>query len=147
MLSRFATGVTVVTVRGPDGCPHGMTVSSLTSASLEPPLVLVCIDRSARMHRLITGANEFVVNVLAADQETLSRRFADPHDDRFEGLAYRTTPRGLVHLEGTLAHIEARTQALHDAGDHTIVVGRVIGGDARDGRPLMYFRGGYTALT
>jgi flavin reductase (DIM6/NTAB) family NADH-FMN oxidoreductase RutF len=147
MLSRFATGVTVVTVQGPDGRPHGMTVSSLTSVSLEPPLVLVCIDRSARMHRLITGADGFVVNVLAADQEELSRRFADPHDDRFEGLQCRATPGGLVYFDGTLAHIEARTQALHEAGDHTIVVGRVIGGDARDGRPLMYFRGGYTALT
>lgn len=146
MLGRFATGVTVLTVQAPDGRPHGMTASSLTSVSLEPPLVLVCIDHSARIHRLITSADQFAVNVLTADQEELARRFADPHDDRFGGVRYRTTPAGLVYLEGALAHIEVRRQALHEAGDHTIVLGRVGGGDAREGQPLMYFRGGYTAF-
>jgi flavin reductase (DIM6/NTAB) family NADH-FMN oxidoreductase RutF len=146
MLGRFATGVTVITVQAPDGRPHGMTASSVASVSLEPPLVLVCVDRSARMHRLITNADQFVVNVLAADQEELSRRFADPHDDRFDGVRYHTTPTGLVQLDGAIAHIEARRQALHEAGDHTIVLARVVGGDAREGQPLMYFRGGYTAL-
>jgi 3-hydroxy-9,10-secoandrosta-1,3,5(10)-triene-9,17-dione monooxygenase reductase component len=146
MLGRFATGVTVVTVQAPDGRPHGMTASSLASVSLEPPLVLVCVDHSARMHPLITGADQFVVNVLAADQEELSRRFADPHDDRFEGVRYHTTPSGFVYLDGALAHIETRKQALHEAGDHTIVLGRVVGGDTREGQPLMYFRGGYAAL-
>ena len=146
MLGRFATGVTVLTVQASDGRPHGMTASTLTSVSLEPPLVLVCVDHSARMHPLITGARQFVVNVLAADQEELSRRFADPHDDRFDGVRYRITPTGLVHLDGALAHIEVRREALHEAGDHTIVLGRVVGGDAREGQPLMYFRGGYAAL-
>ncbi len=146
MLGRFATGVTVVTVTAPDGRPHGMTASSLTSVSLDPPLVLVCVDHAARMHPLITSADTFVVNVLAADQEELARRFADPHDDRFDGVRYGTTPSGLVHLDGVLARIECRRQALHEAGDHTIVLGRVAGGDAREGHPLMYFRGGYAAF-
>jgi flavin reductase (DIM6/NTAB) family NADH-FMN oxidoreductase RutF len=123
-----------------------MTASSLSSVSLDPPLVLVCVDRAARLHPLITAAERFVVNVLAADQEELSRRFADPYDERFDGVGYRTTPAGLVVLDGALAHIECRRQALHDAGDHTVVLGRVVGGDARDGEPLVYYRGGYTAL-
>ncbi len=145
MLGRFATGVTVLTMTGPDHRPHGMTASSLASVSLEPPLVLVCVDHAARLHPLIMSADAFVVNVLASDQEELSRRFADPHDDRFDGVGYRTT-NGLVLLDGALAHIECHRQALYDAGDHTIVLGRVVGGDAREGRPLMYFRGGYAAL-
>ena len=146
LLGRFATGVTVLTVTAPDGRPHGMTASSLTSASLDPPLVLVCVDHAARMHPLVTTADEFVVNVLAGDQEELSRRFADPHDDRFDGVGYRTTANGLVLLEGALAHIECRRQTLYEAGDHTIVLGRVVGGNVREGRPLMYFRGGYAEL-
>jgi flavin reductase (DIM6/NTAB) family NADH-FMN oxidoreductase RutF len=146
LLGRFATGVTVLTVAGPDGRPHGMTASSLAAVSLEPPLVLVCVDHAARMHPVIVGAERFVVNVLSAAQEELSRRFADPHDARFDGVRHRTSGDGLVLLEGALAHIECRKEMLHEAGDHTIVLGRVIGGNAREGRPLVYFRGGYTEL-
>ena len=138
--------MTVLTVTGPDGRPHGMTASSLASVSLEPPLVLVCVDHAARMHPIILRAERFIVNVLAADQEELSRRFADPHDDRFDGIGHRTTSDGLVYLEGALAHLECRREMLHEAGDHTIVVGRVVGGRAREGHPLVYFRGGYAAL-
>lgn len=138
--------MTVLTATGPDGRPHGMTASSLASVSLEPPLVLVCVDHAARMRPIILHTERFVVNVLAADQEELSRRFADPHDDRFDGIGHRTTSDGLVYLDGTLAHIECRREMLHEAGDHTIVVGRVIGGRAREGNPLVYFRGGYMGL-
>lgn len=138
--------MTVLTVTGPDGRPHGMTASSLTSVSLEPPLVLVCVDHAARMHPILIHAERFIVNVLAADQEELSRRFADPHDDRFDGIGHRTTSDGLVYLDGTLAHIECRREMLYEAGDHTIVVGRVISGRAREGHPLVYFRGGYAGL-
>lgn len=146
LLGRFATGVTVLTVAGPDGRPHGMTASSLASVSLEPPLVLVCVDHAARMHPLIVSAERFVLNVLGVGQEELSRRFADPHDDRFDGVGHRTSADGLVLLDGALAHIECRKELLHEAGDHTIVLGRVTGGEAREGRPLVYFRGGYTEL-
>ena len=99
------------------------------------------------MHALIARRREFVVNILASGQEELSRRFADQHDDRFEGIGYHATPDGLVLLDGALAHIECeRFAAYPEAGDHTIFVGRVIGGDAREGRPLLYYRGGYAAL-
>ncbi|HEU5170485.1 MAG TPA: flavin reductase family protein [Gemmatimonadales bacterium] len=146
LLGRFATGVTVLTVAAPDGRPHGMTANSLASVSLDPPLLLVCVDHAARMHGLITGAESFVVNVLASHQEELSRRFADPHDDRFEGVGYRVSRSGGVLLDGTLAHIDCRRHALYEAGDHTIIVGRVVGGVVSDGRPLLYYRGGYAAL-
>jgi len=136
----------VITVMAPDGRPCGMTANSLASVSLEPPLVCVSIDHVAEMHRLITQQETFVANILASHQEALSRRFADPHDDRFDGVGYRLSERGGILLEGALAHIECMRVGLHEAGDHTIVVGRVIGGTTTDGRPLLYYRGGYAAL-
>jgi len=146
LLGRFATGVTVLTVRDPEGRPAGMTASSLASVSLEPPLVSVCVDHAAELHDLILAAPEFVVNVLEGAQEELSRRFADRHDDRFDGVGYHLGPEGRIRLDGALAHIECERFATHPGGDHTIVIGRVIGGETHDGRPLLYYRGGYAAL-
>ncbi|HEX5386901.1 MAG TPA: flavin reductase family protein [Gemmatimonadales bacterium] len=146
LLGRFATGVVIITVIAPDGRPHGMTANSLVSVSLGPPLVSVCIDHRAELHAVVTVAERFVVNILAADQEALSRRFADPHDDRFDGVGYTLSERGSLVLDGTLAHIECARCALHEAGDHTIVVGQVLGGGTGAGRPLLYYRGGYAAL-
>ena len=147
LMGRFATGVTVLTVPGEDGRPAGMTASSLASVSLHPPLVSVCVDHAADLHDLIVAAPEFVVNILESGQEELSRRFADPHADRFAGVGYHLGPEGQVLLDGALAHIECRRFATYPGGDHTIVVGQVIGGDTRDGHPLLYYRGGYAALT
>jgi flavin reductase (DIM6/NTAB) family NADH-FMN oxidoreductase RutF len=123
-----------------------MTANSLASVSLRPPLISVCVDREAEMHDAILRAREFVVNVLSSPQETLARRFADKHEDRFEGIGYRLSPDGLLLLDGALAHIECERQAEYPAGDHTIVLGRVVGGATADGRPLLYYRGGYAAL-
>jgi flavin reductase (DIM6/NTAB) family NADH-FMN oxidoreductase RutF len=136
-----------VTVARPDGRPAGMTASSLASVSLQPPLVSVCIDHEADLHQLIVSAPEFVVNVLESEQEALSRRFADPMEDRFDGVGYHRSPEGLVLLDDVLAHIECERHALLPGGDHTIVLGRVIGGNTGDGRPLLYYRGGYAALS
>jgi flavin reductase (DIM6/NTAB) family NADH-FMN oxidoreductase RutF len=124
-----------------------MTASSLASVSLQPPLVSVCIDHEADLHQLIVSAQEFVVNILESEQESLSRRFADPIEDRFDGVGYHRSPEGLVLLDDVLAHIECERAALFPAGDHTIVLGRVIGGNTGDGRPLLYYRGGYAALS
>ena len=146
LLGRFATGVTVLTVTTPQGYPLGMTANSLSSVSLRPPLISVCVDHEAEMHAAILTAREFVVNILSSPQETLARRFADQHEDRFDGIGYRLSPEGLVLLDGALAHIECIRQADYPAGDHTIVVGRVVGGATADGRPLLYYRGGYAAL-
>jgi flavin reductase (DIM6/NTAB) family NADH-FMN oxidoreductase RutF len=136
----------VLTVREADGQPAGMTASSLASVSLQPPLLSVCVDHEAELHDLIVAAPEFVVNVLESGQEELSRRFADKHNDRFEGVGYHLGPEGQILLDGALAHIECERFATYPGGDHTIVIGRVTGGDSRDGHPLLYYRGGYAAL-
>jgi flavin reductase (DIM6/NTAB) family NADH-FMN oxidoreductase RutF len=136
-----------VTVTQADGRPAGMTANSLASVSLHPPLVLVCIDHQADLHELIVASPEFVVNILESDQEALSRRFADPIEERFDGVGYHRSPEGLVVLDDTLAHIECERYALFPGGDHTIVLGRVIGGNTGEGRPLLYYRGGYAALS
>lgn len=146
LLGRFATGVTILTVVTPEGRLLGMTANSLASVSLQPPLVSVCVDHEAEMHTAILSAKEFVVNVLASPQEALARRFSDQHEDRFDGIGYSRTPEGLIVLDGALAYIECERHAHYPGGDHTIVVGRVTGGATGDGRPLLYYRGGYTAL-
>lgn len=130
----------------PEGRLLGMTANSLASVSLLPPLLSVCVDREAEMHDAILRTKEFVVNILSSPQETLARRFADEHEDRFEGIGYRLSPDGLILLDGALAHIECQRHAEYPGGDHTIVVGRVIGGDTNKGRPLLYYRGGYAAI-
>jgi flavin reductase (DIM6/NTAB) family NADH-FMN oxidoreductase RutF len=144
LLGRFATGVTVLTVRDPSGGPVGMTASSLASVSLAPPLVSVSVDVSADMHLALSQAGAFVINILAADQELVSRRFAElDAEERFEGLAWRETSDGLIVLGGALAHIECERFADFPLGDHTLFVGRVTGGEIGDGEPLLYYRGGY----
>lgn len=147
LLGRFATGVAVVTANRPDGRPAGMTANSLSSVSLRPPLISVCIEKTAEMHGILLAADDFVLNVLASDQEMISRRFAGDHDDRFDGIGYQVNHRGLVVLDGVIAHIECERIATHDAGDHTIFLGRVTGGQVTQGQPLLYYRGGYTGLS
>ncbi len=146
LLGRFTTGVTILTTHLPDGRPAGMTANSLASVSLDPPLLSACIEHAAELHNPLLVAPGFVVNVLEASQEALSRRFAGSHPDRFDGVGYRASPGGYPILEGVLAWIECAPHATYPAGDHTIVVGRVLHGGTTDGAPLVYFRGGYTGL-
>jgi flavin reductase (DIM6/NTAB) family NADH-FMN oxidoreductase RutF len=146
LLGRFATGVTVLTTRGPDGRPQGMTASAIASVSLDPPLVLVCVARACDLHPLLEAKAPFALSVLAADQEGVSRRFAADESDRFAGIAYHQVGEGLPVLDGVVAHIECEWHAAFAAGDHTIFVGRVTGGDVSDRPPLLHYRGGYTAL-
>jgi flavin reductase (DIM6/NTAB) family NADH-FMN oxidoreductase RutF len=148
LLGRFATGVTVLTTRQPDGRPTGMTASSVASVSLSPPQLLVCVDRQHEMHAAMEASRHFVLNVLAADQEALSRRFASdaPPSDRFDGVGYRDSDRGLPVLDGVVAHIECEKMNAVAAGDHTVFFGLVMGGGVTERRPLLYYRGGYAAL-
>lgn len=147
LLGHFATGITVITARGEDGRPIGMTASSLSSVSLSPPLVSICIDQEADSHKVLATARPFVVNLLAAGQEGLSRRFAGKQaPDRFAGIGYQLSALDLPLLDGALAHIECEYFTCHHLGDHTLFVGRVIGGSATEGRPLLYYRGGYADL-
>src|SRR5947208_7312080 len=144
LLGRFATGVTVVTTRDRAGKPIGMTASSVASVSLDPPLVLVSVARDNDMHPALKAADRFVLNVLASDQEAISRRFADEHPNRFDGIGYRETRQGLPVLEGVLASIECEKHAEAPGGDHTVFFGLVTGGSVSDGGggPLLNHRGG-----
>jgi flavin reductase (DIM6/NTAB) family NADH-FMN oxidoreductase RutF len=146
LLGRFATGVTVLTARASDGRPVGMTASSVASVSLHPPLVLVSVDRRHEMHAALEGGRHFVLNVLAADQEALSRRFAAETDDRFDRVAYRENRHGVPVLDRVVASIECEKHATAPGGDHTIFVGLVTGGAVTDRRPLLYYRSGYAGL-
>jgi len=146
LLGRFATGVAVVTTCSPDGRAVGMTASSLASVSLRPPLLSVCIDHAATIHEAILAAPAFVVNILDQSQELIARRFAEDHPDRFDGIGYRLGEHGLVLLDGAHAWIECERHDLVEAGDHTIVIGRVTGGATGEGHPLLYYRGGYGVM-
>jgi len=147
LCGRFATGVVVVTAVGSDGNPSGMTANSFTSVSLDPPLVSINVEHEAEFYPVIAEADRFVINVLSTDQELLSRRFAGHTPNRFDGIGYRRTDLGGIVLTGVVAAIECETDRRMVAGDHTIVLGRVIGGETHDGRPLLYFRGGYHTLS
>jgi len=147
LLGRFATGVTILTTRDVRGHPIGMTASSVASVSLAPPLLLVCVDRCHDMHAAMPATRRFVLNVLAADQEALSRRFAADHPDRFDGIGYTESEQGLPLLDGVLATIECDKQAETPAGDHTVFIGVVTGGSVTDRKPLLYYRGGYASLS
>jgi flavin reductase (DIM6/NTAB) family NADH-FMN oxidoreductase RutF len=146
LLGRFATGVTVVTTLRADGQPVGMTASSVASVSLEPPLLLVAVERSHDMHDALGAAAHFAINILAADQEALARRFAAAAANRFEGVGYREGRHGVPLIDGVLAHIECAKQAAVPGGDHTVYFGLVTGGEVSERRPLLYYRGGYASL-
>ena len=143
LLGRFATGVTVLTLKDAHGRPRGMTASAVAAASLDPPLVLVCVDRRADLHPVLDGRVPFVLNVLAADQETLSRRFAAEEGDRLAGVAFRANAGGLPLLDGAVAHIECDWHGMFPSGDHTAFLGLVTGGAVSERRPLLHHRGGY----
>ena len=123
-----------------------MTVSAFCSVSLEPPLVLVSIGHEASMHQLIMEVDQLGVSVLSNDQEALSRRFADPESDRFDGVGYARGESEVALLEDALVNLECTVIARHEAGDHTLVVCSVDRAVASDGRPLLYYRGGYAQL-
>ena len=146
VLGRFASGVTIVTAQDGEGRDHGMTVSAFCSVSLDPPLVLVSIGHDATMHPIVASLDHFAVNILRSDQEALSRRFASKDVQRFEGIGFTRGESGVALLDGVLGWLECRTETRHDAGDHTLLVGRVEAALAGDGRPLLYYRGGYAQL-
>ena len=144
-LGKFASGVTVVTTEH-EGEQAGITVSAFSSLSLEPPLVLICIDRKVRSHDVIAGAGLFAVNILEASQEEVSRRFASRQPDKFAGIATHRSPSGLPLIDGALATLECRVKETLPGGDHTIFVGEVLDSQLREGDPLVYFHGAYRAL-
>jgi len=146
VLSHFATGVTIVTTRDADGRPTGLTVSAFCSVSLDPPQVLVCVDHKSQTYPALRERGRFAVNVLSADHEEVSRRFASTRLDKFEGLAYRTGVLDVPLIAGALAQLECTTVNVHVEGDHTIFIGRVEESHVDAGDPLLYYKGKYQRL-
>jgi flavin reductase (DIM6/NTAB) family NADH-FMN oxidoreductase RutF len=150
-MSSFATGVTVVTVACPDGSMHGLTVNSFTSVSLDPMLVLVCLDQASRSAGLIEQAGAFVVNVLSAGQQDISHWFANRHrpagSTMFDGVPFEPGVTGCPVLVDAAASFDCRLRQSHRAGDHLIVVGEVVALEHRPGlEPLIFHAGTYKSL-
>lgn len=143
VLGHFCSGITVVTaVDG--GVPVGLTCQSFSSVSLDPPLVLFVPSKAASSWPRIRQAGHFCANVLGEAQEELGRRFAIKGADKFAGVGWRPGPSGAPVLDGCLAYVDCSLEAVHDGGDHDIVVGRVLDlAVTTEGGPLLYFRGGY----
>lgn len=146
VLGRFASGVTVVTLRDEQGSDRGMTVSAFCSLSLEPPLVLMCVEHESSVHALLQPGTRCAINILAADQEALSRRFAGPEEGRFDGVGFTRGQHGIPVLDDALAQLECRVTKRHPGGDHSIVICDVEAAAISAERPLLYYRGGYTQL-
>ncbi len=146
VLGHFVSGVTLVTTCDEESRPTGLTASAFTSVSLDPPLVLVCVDHKAQSYPALRDAGRFAVNILRSDQEALSRRFASTRLDKFAGVPFTLSRLGLPLIEESLATIECVTVAAHPEGDHTIFVGRVERATVGSGQPLIYYRGQYDRL-
>jgi flavin reductase (DIM6/NTAB) family NADH-FMN oxidoreductase RutF len=152
LLGHFASGVTVVTTRDPQGRPAGLTASAFTSVSLNPPMILVCVAQNAQSYETLRGADRFAVNILGGGQESLSNRFATKSSsaaEKFAGIGHKSGVLGLPVLDDALAHLECTTVHAYPGGDHTIFVGQIEAGASRDGdgsEPLLYYRGRYRQL-
>ena len=142
-LGRFAAGVTVVTTRTKDGTPCGLTATAFSSVSLDPPLVLVCVDKGAESYPHMMEAEAFCVSFLREEQAAVSNQFARSGIDKFAGVATNTSGREIPWIDGCLAHLDCRTEQRVDAGDHTIFIGLVEAAETFAGEPLVYYDGGY----
>ena len=147
VFGRFATGVCVITSLGENG-PSGLTANAVTSLSLEPPLMVVCFDRSARTLKAVEHSRRFAVHFLGHDQEQTAARFAskEPEEQKFAGVSWEERS-GVPMLENCLAFMACELTDLVPGGDHLIAVGRVVELGGREGDPLVFFRGDYWALT
>ena len=140
-LSHFATGVTVITGTGDDG-PVGFACQSFASVSLDPPLVMFCADHRGRTWPVIREAGHFAVNVLGEHQLTVCQAFGSRHGTKFDAVEWTLSAWGAPVLADCIATIHAHIETVHTAGDHDVVIGRVVGLEVGDGRePLLFYRG------
>lgn len=146
VMGHFATGVTIITTLNNAGQLHGLTANAFTSVSLVPPLLLICVDKKAESYPSFEESKVFTVNILKDDQEALSRKFAVSGGEKFRGVAYRVGANGAPILEGVLAWLECKVAASYDGGDHTIYLGEIQEAETREGKPLLFFRGGYREM-
>ena len=144
--AHFASGVAVVTVMAPDGAQHGLTVSSFTPVSLQPPLILVCIDHECTILNHFRTAPSFTVNILNAAQREYSVIFSEKPEGRFDGIAWYPGENGAPLLPDALGVFECRIAQVVEAGDHSVLIGEVLRSISRAGEPLVYFNRAYRTL-
>ncbi len=149
IIGHFATGVTVITTAH-DGWLHGMTANAITSVSLDPLLLLICVDKTAHAHEQVAKSGKFAVNILTEEQEDISRLFAataEPEHGRLRGATYHFGPNGTPVLDLSLAYLECEVADRFAGGDHTIFTAAVLDGDLlHEASPLIFYRGGYRRL-
>jgi len=145
-LSKFATGVTVITCSNSEGDCFGITANSFSSVSLEPPLILWSIAKVSNSLQAFLDAGYFAINVLELGQQPVSKLFARSKHDIFDGVDYESSENGAPLLKNTLAWFECRTDNVHDCGDHHIIIGEVIDYRSNDGGPLVFYDGQYQTI-
>ena len=146
VLGHFATGVTILTTCDNDARATGLTASAFSSVSLDPPLVLICVDHKSQSYPALRERGCFAVNILSVEQQAISRRCASSRLDKFDDVPHTISDLGLPLIEGAIAHLECTTVSTHVEGDHTIFVGRVESIGVGEGEPLLYYRGRYHRL-
>ena len=146
VMGHFATGVTVITTKDSSDKPFGLTANAFSSLSLDPPLLLVCVDKTVDCYACFEDSGVFAVNVLSLEQEALSTRFATKGIEKFEGVPYSLGALGVPLLDGAIAHIECRGAAGYTGGDHTIYTGEVQTIATADAEPLLFYKGKYRRL-
>jgi flavin reductase (DIM6/NTAB) family NADH-FMN oxidoreductase RutF len=143
---RFATGVAIASATGADGTPHGLTVSSFTSVSLSPPLILICVGHAVTSIDVFRESAYFGISVLREGQREISERFARKQEGRFDRLHWHMGETGVPLLDGVLAAMECAVRQRITAGDHDIFVGEMVRAHVAEGSPLIYYAGGYRDL-
>jgi flavin reductase (DIM6/NTAB) family NADH-FMN oxidoreductase RutF len=143
---RFSTGVSIASVVDAEGTPHGLTVSSFTSVSLDPPLVLICLGHAVSVIDIFRAAPYFGINVLAENQREFSERFARKGEDRFDGLEWERGETGVPLIAGVLAAIECAVERRVTAGDHDIFIAEMVAARVNEGQPLIHFASCYRRL-
>ena len=146
IMGHFATGVTVITTKDQGGAPNGLTANAFMSLSLNPPLVVISVDKGATCYACFEMQNGFTVNFLSEEQEDISRRFATKGVDKFADLNWHAGSNGAAIIDGALGYVECKITECHDGGDHTIVVGEIVNAGAAGERPLLFFKGKYQRL-
>ena len=146
VLGHFASGVTIVTTCDGEQRPTGLTASAFCSVSLDPPLILICVDHKSQSFPHLKESGRFAINILHREHEQLSRRFASSRLDKFDGVGFTMGALGVPLIDEALAYLECRTTSAHVEGDHTIFVGRVEAVGIGQGDPLLYYRGRYHRL-
>ncbi len=145
-MGHFATGVTVITTKDKAGTPIGLTANAFTSLSLNPPLVLICIDKTVQCYSCFEESKVFAVNLLSEEQEEISRRFATKGIEKFTGIKWHRGENGIALLDGAMGYVECKILRSYEGGDHTIYLGEIVNATASGDRPLIFFKGRYHRL-